>query len=289
MRIIDSQIHPYERDHPGRPWVSDLPGPREMTGQQLIAAMDSVSVDAAILVSAFAMYRYDASYAVSVRDSWPDRFALVKPVDPNDPAVGEIVTDWAKTPGVVAARILIAPPHMAAGHPDVFSPQDADDPGFARVLDAATRAGLAVNLACVDDMPMAGELARRYPDCQFVIDHLGLRQPPVALSEDRFETLAGVLDVARYPNVAIKVSGVCTLSKQPFPFADIWTPLLRVFDAYGIDRCLWGTDWTRAVDYLSFKEGVDAFLHSDRLSDGDRATLMGGALQRVYRWTPGVR
>jgi L-fuconolactonase len=38
-----------------------------------------------------------------------------------------------------------------------------------------------------------------------------------------------------------------TPSKQPYPFPDIRDPLARVFDAWGFDRCLWGTDWTRAA------------------------------------------
>jgi hypothetical protein len=37
----------------------------------------------------------------------------------------------------------------------------------------------------------------------------------------------------------------CTLSPQPFPYRDIWDPLGRVFDVFGFDRCMWGTDWTR--------------------------------------------
>ena len=32
-----------------------------------------------------------------------------------------------------------------------------------------------------------------------------------------------------------------------------------MIDAFGIDRCLWGTDWTRAINFLTFKQGVDAF------------------------------
>ena len=59
-----------------------------------------------------------------------------------------------------------------------------------------------------------------------------------------------------------------------------------MFDAFGIDRCMWGTDWTRAVDLLTYEQGVEAFRITDRLSDSDRAMLMGGTLQRVYRWTP---
>jgi hypothetical protein len=40
------------------------------------------------------------------------------------------------------------------------------------------------------------------------------------------------------------------------------------------------------VKLLTYAQGVDAFLATDRLSDSDRATLMGAALSRVYRWTP---
>jgi len=49
---------------------------------------------------------------------------------------------------------------------------------------------------------------------------------------------------------------------------------------------MWGTDWTRAVALLTYKEGVEAFRVTDRLSDSDRAALFAGTLQRIYRWSP---
>ena len=49
---------------------------------------------------------------------------------------------------------------------------------------------------------------------------------------------------------------------------------------------MWGTDWTRAVGLLTYKQGVDAFRDTDRLSAGDKAKLMGGTLARVYGWSP---
>jgi predicted TIM-barrel fold metal-dependent hydrolase len=275
MPVIDAQIHPYERDHPGRPWVESLPGPPEVTGDQLVAAMDEVGVDAAILVSAFALYRYDPSYAVSVRNAYPDRFALVTPVNIADPAVGEVITDWAKTPGRVAVRILIFG----------SAPVAPDDAGLNLALATAARLSLPVNLACVEDLDLAAALAKAHPNCRLVIDHLGLRQPmgPKKLP-DPFANLPKVLELAEHENVAIKVSGVGTLSQEPYPYADIWDPLWRVFDAYGFDRCMWGTDWTRAGHFLSFREGVDAFRLSDRLTASERAALMGGALQKIYDW-----
>ena len=67
MPTIDVQVHVYERNHAGRPWAAVLHGPPEVTGDQMVAAMDEVGVDGAILVSPYTMYRYDASYALEVR------------------------------------------------------------------------------------------------------------------------------------------------------------------------------------------------------------------------------
>src|ERR1700747_2411346 len=127
MPILDSQVHAYERNHPGRPWAGTLHGPAEVTGDEMVAAMDAVGVDGAVLVSPFTMYRYDASYALQVHAAHPGRFALVKPVDPTDHAVGDTIADWAKTDGAVAVRIM-----MTRG-----VSEDPADPGIARVLAAA--------------------------------------------------------------------------------------------------------------------------------------------------------
>ena len=95
-----------------------------------------------------------------------------------------------------------------------------------------------------------------------------------------------MLSLAQFEHVAIKISGACTLSHEPFPYSDIWEPLSRIFEAYGLDRCLWGTDWTRATNLLTFEQGVEAFRVTDTLSDDERATLMGGSVQQIYGWTP---
>ena len=63
--------------------------------------------------------------------------------------------------------------------------------------------------------------------------------------------------------------------------------LSKVFDAFGIDRCMWGTDWTRAVKLLTYEQGVEAFRVTDQLSDSERSALMGGTLAKIYNWSPG--
>jgi len=74
MTVIDSQIHAYEANTPKRPWHTVPNWPPHVTGDEMVAAMDKVGVDGAIFISAFSMYRYDASYAVEVQRwpmSWP--------------------------------------------------------------------------------------------------------------------------------------------------------------------------------------------------------------------------
>ncbi len=277
MPTIDVQVHAYERNHPGRPWVGVLAGPAEVTGDQMVAAMDAVGVDGALLVSPFSLYRYDASYAVQVHAAHPTRFGLIKPVDPTDPAVADTIADWGATDGTIGVRIML----------NREASEDAADPGLNRVLAAAARHALPVNLLAWGRLEQAGLLAARNPATTLVIDHLGLQQPfaPPPPAEP-FAELPKVLALAAHDNVMIKISGACTLSHQPFPYNDIWDPLARIFDAFGLDRCMWGTDWTRAVALLSYAQGVEAFRVTDRLSDSDRSVLMGETLRRVYKWSP---
>jgi L-fuconolactonase len=277
MPTIDCQVHAYERNHPCRPWVGTLHGPAEVSGDQMVAAMDAVGVDGAVLVSPFSMYGYDASYALKVYAAHPGKFGLVKPVDPSDPGVADTIADWAATKGTVGVRIMMR---------DNVS-TDPADPGINRVLAAAARHSLAVNLLCWGRLEQASQLAARNPNTRLVIDHLGLQQPfePPAPPQP-FAELPKVLALAAHDNVTIKISGACTLSHQPFPYTDIWDPLGRIFDAFGFGRCMWGTDWTRAVGLLTYEQGVEAFRVTDRLSDADRAALMGETLTRVYNYSP---
>jgi L-fuconolactonase len=278
MLTIDAQVHAYERDHPGRRWLGVLHGPKEATGDQMVAAMDEVGVDGALLVSPFTMYGYDASYALSVHAAHPGRFGLIKPVDPADPAVADTVGQWAATEGTVAIRLMLNRPAVS---------EDPADPGINRVLAAAARHALPVNVMCWGRLDQVERLAARNPNTMLVIDHLGLQQPfdPPPPAQPWAE-LPKVLALAAHDNIALKISGACTLSHEAFPYRDLWEPLFRIFDAFGFERCMWGTDWTRAVAFLTYKEGVEAFRVTDRLSQSDRAALMGETLTQIYDWSP---
>jgi L-fuconolactonase len=242
-----------------------------------VAAMDKVGVDGAIFISSFSMYRYDGSYAEEVARAHPGRMVIVKPVDPDDKAVADVVAKWKKTPGAVGIRIFLREEEKRA----------ADDPGFDRICKAADQYDLPLNFLFWGRVDEGIQIIDRHPNVRFIVDHLGLLQPrePPAPAEP-WADLPKILDLARRPNVVIKVSGACTLSREPYPFPDIWDPLARIFDAWGFERCLWGTDWTRAFAVVDYEQAVKPFLETKRLSPSERAMLMGGACAKAYGWTP---
>ena len=54
---------------------------------------------------------------------------------------------------------------------------------------------------------------------------------------------------------------------------------MRAIDAFGLDRCMWET-----IGMLTYEQGVTPFRDTKRLSENDRAALMGGTLQKIYKW-----
>src|SRR5690349_21652962 len=138
MPVIDVQVHPFERNHPGRPWASPSRDLESATGDEMVAAMTKVGVDGAIMVSSFSKYKYDPSYALEVYNQYPDKFRVVTPVDTTDPAIDDVVAKWAATKGARGIRI-----RMGKG-----LPMDPDHPGTNRAFNAAARHGLPVNFLC---------------------------------------------------------------------------------------------------------------------------------------------
>src|SRR5437016_8254001 len=110
--------------------------------------MDAVGVDGAVLVSPFSMYRYDASYANEVYAAHPNRFGLVKPVDPTDPAVADTIADSAANNGTVGIRVFLR---------DYVS-TDPADPGISHVLPVTAQYSLPVKRAGTARLAKAGGL-----------------------------------------------------------------------------------------------------------------------------------
>src|SRR5262249_60817571 len=92
---------------------------------------------------------------------------IVKPVDPDDPAVGDVIAEWKRTPGTVGIRIRMTKEAKL----------DPNDPGLDRIARAAVKHDLPVNILCWGNLDAGTALIDRHPDTRFIIDHLDILQP----------------------------------------------------------------------------------------------------------------
>src|SRR4029078_11845596 len=99
----------------------------------------------------------------------PGGFALVTPVNPDDPAVADVIADWKKTPGTVGIRIIMTKESNRA----------PDDPGLDRIISAAVKLDCPVNVLFWGNVDAGAELIDRHPDARFIIDHMAIMQPNV--------------------------------------------------------------------------------------------------------------
>ena len=241
----------------------------------MVAAMNSVGVDGAIMVSSFSAYEYDPSYALEVYNTYPDKFRVVTPVDATDPAIDDVVAKWAATPGARGIRI-----RMREG-----LPMDADHPGLNRAFAAAAKHGLPVNLLCWGIIDKGLPSIRQHPDTVIVIDHLGMLPPgSPAGPRGRLGRSSKLLALAQYENVRVKISGACTMSHQPFPYDDIWEPVLRVIDAFRLGSLHVGHRLDADDRHADLRAGRRSVPRHQTPVRERQGSAHGGTLQKVYKW-----
>jgi L-fuconolactonase len=155
-------------------------------------------------------------------------------------------------------------------------------PAIWRAL-AARRALLSFNIG-LEQVNRLAPIAAGNPECTFLISHMGM---PVALAAVPDEAsakarLAPLLALSETTNVAVKLSGFYAATDPSFgyPHAPA-VPLVRVLlERFGRERCVWGSDFSPALDYVSFAQaGVVPGL--DGYDEQTRADVMGGNLLRM--------
>lgn len=285
MHVVDAQIHPVDapltEEVPG-PVSLDIADPRERRDAAIavsVALMDAVGVDAALVhpSAAFGHTAIDEIDAYAARH--PDRFRGVASIDPASPTMAEEVRRARDHPAVVGLRAMVGWPPEGVG---VARYRRGEYEGL---FAAATEAGMPLFAFLFDALSLAGEIAERHPELRLVVDHIGIRQPPFyALPPDPWVELPALLALADRSNVALKLGGIPTLSREPYPFADVQPRVRAIVDAFGPERVMWASDHTRIRSHHSYAEALWFLRESSALSETEKALVLGGSLRRYLAW-----
>jgi L-fuconolactonase len=92
--------------------------------------------------------------------------------------------------------------------------------------------------------------------------------------------------LAKYPNVSVKLSATPTYTSEPYPFPGMTPHIKRLFEAFGPQRCYWGTDITNSYAKASYRQRITQFTEElNFLSDSDKDWVMGRAILQRLKWT----
>ncbi len=274
--IVDSQVHLWRANTPDRPWVpgtgAQLPEP--MTIERVLPLMDQGGVDRIVVVPpSLEGIRYD--YGQEAARRYPGRFATMGRVQLDDPAEKQRVPAMHAQPGLLGARFFFQPAiakWLTDGTADWFWPM-------------AEKAGLPVMFLSIGQTPLFAAIAERHPQLPLIIDHIGVTIESVK-DGSMPARVAEAAALAKYPNVSVKLSSTPLYSAQEYPWRDMEPHIKRLYDAYGPQRCHWGSDITNSFSRATMRQRVTHFTEELKfLSEDDKDWIMGRSLLQKLHWT----
>lgn len=274
MKIIDAQIHCWYPNTPQRPWPEGavgLHGP-QYTIDEARAQMDQAGVQRAILVPP-PWTGWDAEYSLDAARNEPARFGVVALFNVSAPDARERLERWRR-PGMLGARVTLErEPYQAL----------LTDRSLDWFWETVHESRLPLMVYLPGNLRALQPVLARFPDLRLVIDHAGRRTKGGIKDEALWTDADELYALARHPGVAVKVSSMPSFSSQPYPFENLHKHIRAIYDAFGPQRMLWGSDVTRLAS--SYVDNIRLFTQAlNFLGDEDKEWIMGRATASCFDW-----
>jgi predicted TIM-barrel fold metal-dependent hydrolase len=222
-----------------------IPSAREAPVERLLAAMDGAGVGRAVLV---AVDRED-DYVPAIRREHAERFAAIAVAGPEELGQVDGVDPVAALEGLRASFEFDGLRTGWLGEPGRTLSESPALPA----LRALAEWGLPLwSYVAPDQLALLLELPELVPGLTVVLNHLGFF--PAAMRVDAAgrpafddpivpEQVEAVIALSRHPRVVMMISGQYALSGAPYPHPDLDSLLRRSVEAFGAERCMWGSDF----------------------------------------------
>jgi predicted TIM-barrel fold metal-dependent hydrolase len=234
----------------------------DASAEWLQTQMEQHGVTRAALVQP-SCYGYDASLLADQVAQQPHRYVGLGMIDPRQADVADRLSYWVQEQHLVGMRVL---------------GRWLDAPYFTDLWRRAAdlQAALAFLTGPIDLAPLE-QAIQRLPATPIIIDHLAHRR-----LTDRAHCQQ-LLNLARYPQVYVKVSGLYALSAQPHPHTDAEWLVQAVIAAFGAQRLMWATDFPYIVDTDGYGKCLDYFQHQlPHTTADERAWICGGTANQLW-------
>jgi L-fuconolactonase len=274
--FIDSHSHVWRPDADVYPLsegytVEDL-APPSFTPEELFALARPQGVDRVVLIQHSRYHLFDNRYLTDVALEHPGIFSVVAIVDPRRQDLSQEI-DRLRTRGVRGLRIRPG---------DGGLPRWTENPGMRRMWAHGAEVGVALcPLITPSYLAELDRMCERFPDTTVVVDHFARVGQSGTVEE---EDLRNLERLARFPNTYVKVSAFYYLGRKAPPHDELIPMIRRVYDAFGPERLMWGSDCPYQLDPPNTYESSIGLVRDriDFLTDRDRRSLLRETAERVF-------
>ncbi len=272
--FIDAHVHVWTDDldrYPlSSPFVPTDMTPRFARPDAVLDQARSSAVDRVVLVQ-MSYYGCDNSYMLEVIRRFRGVFTGIAVVDWNQTDPDREMCALARH-GARGFRIDAEGERAAAC---------LESEGLDKMFRCGQRERLAICFLMLPDaLDAVAKLCARFPEAPVVIDHLAQIGIGGPILDDHVHTLC---DLSKYPQVKIKVSAFYALGAKRPPHLDLVPLIRRVYDAFGPQRLMWGSDWPFQVIEETYDDSIALIRdHLDFLSHDDKTWLLRKTAESTF-------
>lgn len=275
--IIDSHQHFWKKSLPfDYQWLETPEHKainRDFLPADLAKNISQVGVDRTVFVQT--QHRVEENrWALQLADENPFIIGVVGWVDLASPQCEEQLLEFKDHPKFVGIR------HVTQDEPDDdFIMRDDVRRGLKVLEKHAVPFDL---LFFVKHLKHAAPLAKEFPNLPFVIDHLAKPRIREHVTEDWINNFKAA---SKLPNVYCKLSGMVTEADwEKWTPADLKPYVETALEAFGPDRCMYGSDWPVCELAASYQQVFHALKETlGPLSETENAAIFGGTAARFYQ------
>jgi L-fuconolactonase len=271
---IDSHQHFWRYDAVRDAWITDSMAvlKRDFLPENLAPELAANRIDASIAVQAD-QSESETMFLLDLAKKNSRIAGVVGWVDLLSPRVGERLEYFSHSPELRGFR------HIAQAEPDDrFLSRDKFVEGVAQLRTFGFTYDI---LIYPKQLPAAIGLATRLPEQRFVVDHIA---KPEIKAKKTLPWAAQMKEIAQNKNVFCKLSGLVTEVDWKQRRASDFKPYLDVvFDLFGADRLMFGSDWPvclLAATYRQVKQLIEEYVEG--FSQSDKEKIFGGNAARFY-------
>jgi L-fuconolactonase len=271
---VDSHQHFWHYDPIRDAWITDEMAvlKRDFLPSDLLAELRANGIDACVAVQAD-QSENETRFLLDLAEKHREIAGVVGWVNLADPQLEERLAYLSQFRKLCGFR------HIVQAEPnDRFVLRE----DFLRGVGLLARYGFTYDiLIYARHLPVANEFVQHFPEQKFVIDHLA---KPQIKAREIDAWASGIRAAAKHPNVWCKLSGMVTEADWKHWKPEDFRPYLDVvFESFGIDRLMFGSDWPVCLvggSYAQVKQIIDDYTQS--LSTSDKDNIFGGNATRFY-------